>query len=256
MNQKAQELNMKNTNFVTPNGLDDENHYSTAYDMAILTNYALKNEKFKEIVGTKTTNVAWKGGYRTISNTNELLGNYPGVYGVKTGFTFGAGRCLISACKQNDLDIIVVVLGANTKKDRTADSIKILNYINTNYQMVDISSTINTAFENYKDYFAKRFNTEKIINDPNIKLEEINNTLYPIKKQELSLLQTKAYTFLNFSEEIQENTKIGVLQVYINDNLLAQYNILLANNLIKKNFRYYIIDIVKNYFNYICMNGF
>ena len=53
MNQRAQELNMKNTNFVTPNGLDDENHYSTAYDMAILTNYALKNEKFKEIVGTK-----------------------------------------------------------------------------------------------------------------------------------------------------------------------------------------------------------
>ena len=184
------------------------------------------------------------------------MGNYPGVYGVKTGFTFGAGRCLISACKQNDLDIIVVVLGANTKKDRTADSIKILNYINTNYQMVDISSTINTAFENYKDYFAKKFNTEKIINDPNIKLEEINNTLYPIKKQELSLLQTKAYTFLNFSEEIQENTKIGVLQVYINDNLLVQYNILLANNLIKKNFRYYIIDIVKNYLNYICMNGF
>ena len=123
MNQKAQQLNLKHTHFVTPHGLDDENHYTTAYELAILTDYALKNEKFKEIVSTKTTTISINGYSRTISNTNELLGNLAGVYGVKTGFTFNAGRCLVSSCRQNDMDIIVVVLGADTKNQRTREKL-------------------------------------------------------------------------------------------------------------------------------------
>ena len=110
MNNKAQELNLTHTHFVTPHGLDDENHYTTAYDLALLTDYALKNDTFKNIVSTKTTTISVNDTPRIISNTNELLGNLNGVYGVKTGFTFNAGRCLVSSCNRNSMDIILVVL--------------------------------------------------------------------------------------------------------------------------------------------------
>ena len=185
MNEKAKELNMKNTHFVTPNGLDDENHYSSAYDMAILANYALNNDIFKKIVGTKSIQVTWKDSYKTITNTNELLGIYPGVYGVKTGFTFGAGRCLISACKQTELDIIVVVLGANTKKERTLDSINLLNYVNTNYKLVDLVQIVNNSFKDYENYFSKNVSAESLIEMPKLKLEEKYISVYPIKKEEI-----------------------------------------------------------------------
>ena len=110
MNQKAKELNLKHTHFVSPHGLDDKNHYTTAYELAILTDYALKYETFKKVVGTKTATISVNGNPRTITNTNELLGNLNGVYGVKTGFTFNAGRCLVTSCNRNGMDIIVVVL--------------------------------------------------------------------------------------------------------------------------------------------------
>ncbi len=116
MNKKAEELHLTHTHFVTPHGLDDENHYTTAYELAILTDYALKNNVFKKIVGTKSTTINVSGISRNISNTNELLGNLNGVYGVKTGFTFEAGRCLVSSCIRDNMDIIVVVLRCRYKK--------------------------------------------------------------------------------------------------------------------------------------------
>ena len=116
MNQKAQDLKLTHTHFVTPHGLDDENHYTTAYELALLTDYALKNDTFRNIVGTKTTTISVNGNPRTISNTNELLGNLDGVYGVKTGFTFNAGRCLVSSCNRNGMDMIVVVLRCRYQK--------------------------------------------------------------------------------------------------------------------------------------------
>ena len=94
MNQKAEELGLTNSHFVVPHGLDMEKHYTTAYELAKMADYALNIKKIKEIVGTKTYTVTINGKPRIISNTNELLGNLNGVYGVKTGFTNGAGRCL------------------------------------------------------------------------------------------------------------------------------------------------------------------
>ena len=116
MNKKAQELELNDTNFVTPNGLDNSKHYTTAFELAKLTDYALKNEKFAQIVGIKETTINVNGISRTIFNTNELLGVLNGVIGVKTGFTNGAGRCLVTETKRNDKDIITVILGADTKK--------------------------------------------------------------------------------------------------------------------------------------------
>lgn len=87
MNEKAEVLGLKNTHFVTPHGLDDEDHYTTAYELAILTDYALNNKKFAEIVNTKAKSILINGKQENISNTNELLGYMQGVNGVKTGYT-------------------------------------------------------------------------------------------------------------------------------------------------------------------------
>ena len=82
MNKKSNELKLKSTHFVTPHGLDNDDHFTTAYDLALLTDYALKNEIFSKIVKTKTYTITLNGYPKTLSNTNELLGNLNGVYGV------------------------------------------------------------------------------------------------------------------------------------------------------------------------------
>lgn len=116
MNKKAEELELNSTHFVTPSGLDDftDLHYSTAYDMAKLAAYALKNDVFREICSTKSISLDLGGRSLTLWNTNKLLGSYEGIYGVKTGFTDKAGRCLISACERDGIDLICVTLGDST----------------------------------------------------------------------------------------------------------------------------------------------
>ena len=119
MNKKTQELGLTNTNFITPHGLDEKDHYTTAYELAIISDYALKNKTFAKIVSTKTYEININGHTKSLSNTNELLGNLNGVDGIKTGFTNGAGRCLVTSTTRNGHQIICVVLGSDTKKIRT-----------------------------------------------------------------------------------------------------------------------------------------
>ena len=103
MNQKALDLGLTNTHFETPHGLDSDEHYTTAYELALLSNYALKNKTFAQIVGTKEYTITINNSPKQLSNTNELLGNLNGVYGIKTGFTNGANRCLVTACKRGNM---------------------------------------------------------------------------------------------------------------------------------------------------------
>lgn len=248
MNKKAKEIGLNNSNFVTPHGLDDPNHYTTAYDLALLTDYALKNNQFLEIVGTKTTTVNCGNITKTISNTNELLGNYDGVYGVKTGFTFGAGRCLVTACKQNDLDIIVVVIGATTKKNRTTDSIKILNYVYNNYTNYDIQNIIYDNFDKFKTYFYKNIIIEKSTDICNLKLSSPKNTIFPMQKNEISNLSLNIFSLNKLSAPMSSNTKIGTLNIKIDDEILLNLDILLGNNINKKTWQMYYLEILQNFF--------
>lgn len=253
MNKKAEMLNLKHTHFVTPHGLDYENHYTNAYELAILTDYALKNEKFKEIVNTKTTTIFVNNIPRTISNTNELLGNLNGVYGVKTGFTFNAGRCLVSSCNRNGMDIIVVVLGADTKNQRTLDSIKIINYIYNNFQYIDISNYILESFEKYKKNFDKNIILYKTQTQPIISLAKEKNFIFPLKNNTSNLLSAKFYNINKFSSKINPNNKIGCITIYYDDKILTSVDIILSNNLIKNNWKYYFVEILKQ-FNTSFMN--
>lgn len=114
MNKKAEEIGLENTHFTNPNGLPDEQHYSTAKDMAVLTAYALTNSEFSKIVSTKSYKIEGDGkAYpRVLSNHNKLLSMYKGCVGVKTGFTKAAGRCLVSAAQRDGMTLVAVTLNA------------------------------------------------------------------------------------------------------------------------------------------------
>ena len=120
MNEKAKQIGMKNSNFVTANGLDNENHYSTAYDMAILGGVCMNNETLAKIVGTKQYKAVYNNGetLRTYFNHNRLLSSLDGAEGIKTGFTKKSGRCLVTSCKRNGVRLIAVTLNdGNDWKD-------------------------------------------------------------------------------------------------------------------------------------------
>ena len=185
---------------------------------------------------------------KTISNTNELLGNYDGVYGVKTGFTFNAGRCLVKACKKNNLDVVLVVLGANTKKMRTIDSMKILNYIFSNYSEIDIGNIIYDEFDKFENYFCNNVTIEKSTDKPIIELSNIKNTIFPLQKNELNNISTEIYNINKISSPATNNTKIGQITIKIDNEILLSSNIILKNNLNKKDWKTYYKEIIKNFF--------
>ncbi len=112
MNQKAAELGLCNTHFENPHGLDGSEHYTTAYDLAKLTSYALANETFLKICSTykKTIPLNEDEGVRVLVNHNKMLHLYDGAVGVKTGFTKKSGRCLVSAAKRDGLLLVAVTL--------------------------------------------------------------------------------------------------------------------------------------------------
>ncbi len=127
MNQKAAEIGMKNTHFDSVSGLDTDSHYSTAYDMAFLTAYALENPKFRSICSEKSERVYYGNPpyARTLYNHNRLLSSYEGAIGVKTGFTKKSGRCLVSAAERDGVTLIAVTLNA---PDDWNDHKKLLDY--------------------------------------------------------------------------------------------------------------------------------
>ena len=114
MNEKAKELDARNTNFVNPNGLYHEKHYTTAYDLAKISAYAMGNTGFREIVSSKTKAVTIQntGAKMYFLNHNKMLKIYDGASGVKTGFTKKSGRCLVSAAERDGIELIAVTLNA------------------------------------------------------------------------------------------------------------------------------------------------
>lgn len=248
MNEKAKELGLENTHFVTPHGLDSDEHYTTAYELALLTDYALKNKTFADIVHTKTCNISINGILRTISNTNELLGNLNGVYGVKTGFTNGAGRCLVTAVKREDLDIICIVLGADTKKIRTTDSVKLIEYTYANFQTIDLQTKIEEEFNNWKNMNQGRIKIEKgTKNVINLKLEEYDIKKYPIKNNTENQIKIEIDANLNLIAPVEENTKIGEVTILYDNNIILKIGILTTEKTNKKGIKEYVVEMLRSF---------
>lgn len=130
MNKKAQNLGCRNTNFVNPHGLDTKNHYSSAYDVGLITAYAWKNRTFRSIIKTQkySFRTLVKKKSCTVSTTNQLLGKLTGMRGGKTGTTSGAGNCFAGVYTYKGKDYIVVVLGSKTDSGRWSDVKKLISY--------------------------------------------------------------------------------------------------------------------------------
>jgi D-alanyl-D-alanine carboxypeptidase len=127
MNEKAHELGLRHTHFRSPSGIIDRDNYSTAWDLAALTRYALWNPRFRAIVRTKIKRVPWSKpiGEKVYVNKNHLLGSYPGADGVKTGWTTMAKHCLVASAHRRGIHLIAVILGSD---DSYKDVRKLLNF--------------------------------------------------------------------------------------------------------------------------------
>ena len=144
MNEKAAQLGMTHTHFVTPSGLDDAEHYSTAYDMALLMAYALQNADFSYITAQTSMEVHFiypADKFMTYPNHNKLLRMYPDCIGGKTGFTDAAGRCLVSAARRDDLTLIAVTLDDRNDWD---DHVALYDYGFENFKAVTVGTNIHS----------------------------------------------------------------------------------------------------------------
>lgn len=250
MNQKTIELGLTNSHFETPHGLDSDGHYTTAYELALITDYALKNSTFVKIVNTKNHTIKINNYPKNLSNTNELLGVLDGVYGVKTGFTNGANRCLVTACKRNDMDLICIVLGCDTKKFRGQDSTKLINYCFDNFEYVNIRNLLTHKLNDWKNDNKNYFNIIKGVSTKlDIKFSDPSSDVIPIKKDEINNINVRFSINKNLAAPITVDNIIGNYEIFSSTNTIYSGDIISNNAIDKKNIKYYLFDFLKNYSN-------
>ena len=216
MNSKANEIGMKSTNFVTPSGLHDDKHYSTAYDMALLGAYALKNAEFVEISSKSKYTLSYGEPKvtRTFSNHNRLVREIEGCIGIKTGFTKKAGRCLVSAVKKNGRTLVCVTLSA---PNDWSDHKKLYEY----------------GFSLYKETtnFDVKLPDLPIVNSENgsipLKAAEKSPTLY-LKSGEKVTTKTFLYPFEY--APVYKGQIIGELYYCVGDTILYQTELVAAKS--------------------------
>lgn len=219
MNELAVKIGAKNSHFNNPHGLDDKEHYTTAYDLALITAYALNNPIFKDIVSTKNyvipeTNMSET---RYLTNKNKLLSRLDGCVGVKTGFTSKAGRCLVSACERDDMTTVCVVLNCGPMFEES-------------------ESFLNASFNEYKNTLIidknKEIQNESIINNVGYKLYLYanENFYYPLKDNEKDKIKVK-YTINKTSAN--ENEEVGFIEVFYDNQLIKTLKLYTMNKIDK-----------------------
>lgn len=233
MNKKAQELELSDTSFRSPHGLDADGHYTTAYELAKLTAYALKNPLFSKIVSTKSITLPRLGLY----NTNDMLWYYPGADGVKTGFTGKAGRCLVTSVTRNDWRIISVVLGCPTNSIRAQSSSSILDYAFGNYKPYSLLDS---------DELFTRIPVKKGIRE-DVSIKPVENIDIPLTNQEIEEIQKVVSLPDVIPAPISDNIEVGTVQYILNDKVIAQSPLKTVESVRRKNFGDYFGDILKSW---------
>lgn len=237
MNEKARLIGAKNSSFKSPHGLDMEGHYSTAYDLALITRYALANPVFSEIVSTKTASIPGRNLY----NTNEMLGLYPGADGVKTGYTGQAGRCLVTSATRNGWRIISVVLNCPTKSARTQSSIKILDYAFNNYKMYTLTEAGETV-----GYLPVNKGIEE-----NVPIVTTDKIVYPLTQEEAKRVKTKILLLDDIDAPVFGGVDAGYVIFTLDGKVIAETKLKVSKDVAKKDFNYYFqktIDEVRKFF--------
>lgn len=213
MNKKAKEFGCMNTNFVNPTGFDDKNHYTTAYDMALIGRNLLKfgdkilryTSKYDAYIREDTANPFW------LVNTNKLVKFYEGCDGLKTGFTQDAGFCLTATAKKDNVRLLTVVMKAKDKDTRSNDTVKMLNYGFSRYESIKVFDK-DTVIDNYTFTNAQNENTPLYVKeDINICGEK------GIKKEDLDI----SYVIDKTNAPIKKDEVVGKLIIKYKDN---EYN--------------------------------
>lgn len=227
MNDKAKSINAKNTSFRNPHGLSQEEHYSTSYDLALITRNALANKNFQNIFSSKSyTAKREKNNY--FVNKNKTLWEYEGGDGGKTGYTMEAGRCLVSSATKNSMRLIAVSLNAR-------------DWFNDNYKLFDY------GFENFKPYFVYNKNQlVKQIELPNSKKDLYivteDELFYPLTLEEKEKIQLKINLNDKLDLPISQGDKLGILEVFLDGILIRKENLVAKNNVKKKSILDKMID--------------
>lgn len=245
MNEKAKDLGAYDTNFVTPNGLDDENHYTTAKDLALISKYALQNKEFMNIIGKKsyTFHEQTTGRCFTVYNKDRFLDMYEGAVGIKTGFTNRAGYCFVGAVKREDRTLVSVVLACGWPP-------------NKQYKWKDTTSLMDYGMENY----SKKKIVESGIAFQKISVEQGIDckTVIPYVEDELEVL-LKDSDKISYDVEVprllkapvKKHQKVGTLTVSINDEVYKVLPLYTKNGCDRITYAY----IFKNIF-YRYLSGF
>ncbi len=237
MNNKVKELGLKNTNFVNVHGLDADNHYSTAYDMAMIARELLKHEKILEYTSVYEDYLKKPDGTTTwLVNTNKLVRFYEGVDGLKTGYTSTAKYCLTSTALKNNIRFITVVMGADTSEHRSLDTTNMLNY----------------GFANYK--LNKILNKGDIIGTIPVQKGKKKSINYSVNEDVSDLLKTgeeKTYSYnINTYEliaPINAGDVVGTIEILDNTGKVVKQSELVVNeNVDKHNFLSLFGEIFKN----------
>ncbi|MBO8170638.1 MAG: D-alanyl-D-alanine carboxypeptidase [Bacillaceae bacterium] len=210
MNRKAEELGMKNTHFVNPHGLHDDEHYSSARDMAILTSYALKNPLFQEIVKTRVKHIDWPGQDwdRRLINKNKMLKYYKGADGVKTGYTRKAKRTLVSSATRNGVQLATVTLN---DPDDWNDSMNLLDWGFETFEHVGIVD---------RDIPVEELNIRN--KNETLALYPLNPFRYPLKEGEKDLVSTRIIWNENVKKHrVHEGEIVGHIKIYLDQEQIG-----------------------------------
>ena len=236
MNKFALDLDLKNTHFANPHGLDAKGHYTSTYDLAVITNYALDNPVFKEIVSTKTKILnEGEPNVRYLRNKNRLLFSQDGCVGVKTGFTDNAGRCLVNACERNGFRVVSVVFNCGPMFEECD---KLTEQVYNEY-------VVKTFVEPYN--FVG--NVSVIDGDKNEAfVVTIKGYSKIIKKSEEDMYKVD-YDILETAEApINANTKMGTVKVTYNDEIIYEDGLYSTSEIKNINIKYKLDTIIKSWF--------
>jgi len=238
MNKRAKELGMNDTNFVNTNGLPIDNHYTSAYDIALMSKELLSHKKISKYLTTWMDDVVVgkKQAKIGISNTNKLVKHYSGATGVKTGFTQQAKYCLSASALRNNTHLIAVTLCAETSPIRFKDATNLLNYGFANYESVKICGA--------KDKVAtvKFEKGEK----ENVDLVAKDDLSVLIKKGDKKDFQKKVEIKQDLKLPIKKNTELGVVKVYRGKELVGETKIINNEDINKASYLKMLRRVVDN----------
>lgn len=230
MNEKAKKLGMNNTNYENPHGLDSENHYTSARDMAIVAKELVKHEKILEYSSTYEEYLKKPDGTSTwMVNTNKLIRYYSGLDGLKTGFTETAGYCLTATALKNDMRLITVVMGEESSEVRNKETVELLNYGFANYK----KKTIVSVNDNLGEIEIKNGKKETV----NLKLI---SDVVDLTSNQSDAKYDKKLNIKDVKAPIKVGDVVGTLDLYKDGKKINSFDITVKENVDKANiFDYY-----------------